>query len=113
MVDEIRTSSGRAFRIGAGEMLVAGKGCCIIYDDYPSGRENERSMNAARIVACVNALAGIPNPAAVKGAVDALREIAEYTGEGGPGTPWREIVRAILATARRALAALDAEGSGE
>ena len=49
--DEVRTSCGRAFRIGSGEMLVAGKGCCIIYDDYPGRPDNERAANARLIAA--------------------------------------------------------------
>lgn len=49
--DEIATTCGRAFRIGAGEMLKAGKGCCIIYDDYHGNPENERKANARLIAA--------------------------------------------------------------
>lgn len=50
--DEVQTYSGRAFRIGAGEMLQSGKGCCIIYDDYPvNPPENERKANARLIAA--------------------------------------------------------------
>ncbi len=49
--DEVRTDCGRAFRIGSGEMLKAGKGCCIIYDDYPGNPENERKANARLIAA--------------------------------------------------------------
>ena len=49
--DEVRTSCGRAFRIGAGEMLKAGNGCCIIYDDYPGNPDNERKANARLIAA--------------------------------------------------------------
>lgn len=57
-LDEVRTSSGRAYRIGTGEMLVAGKGCCIIYDDYPNGnRSNERTANAQLIRASPELLA--------------------------------------------------------
>jgi hypothetical protein len=48
---EVRTQVGRAFRIGAGEMLEAGKGCCIIYDDYPGSPDNERAANARLIAA--------------------------------------------------------------
>lgn len=48
-LNEVRTSCGRAFRIGSGEMLSAGKGCCIIYDDYPGAQDNERSANARLI----------------------------------------------------------------
>lgn len=47
-LDEVQTSCGRAFRIGTGEMLTAGKGCCIIYDDYGGG-ENQRKANARLI----------------------------------------------------------------
>lgn len=50
-VDEVRTSCGRAYRIGAGEMLKADKGCCIIYDDYPVDGDNERAANARLIAA--------------------------------------------------------------
>jgi len=50
-LDEVRTGCGRAFRIGSGEMLKAGKGCCIIYDDYPGNPENERKANACLIAA--------------------------------------------------------------
>ena len=56
-MDEVRTSSGRAFRIGAGEMLQAGKGCCIIYDDYPGNPDSERSANARLISAAPDLLA--------------------------------------------------------
>jgi hypothetical protein len=48
---QVKTSSGRAFRIGKDAMLEPGpKGCCIIYDDYGHGT-NERSANAALIAA--------------------------------------------------------------
>jgi hypothetical protein len=66
---EVRTQCGRAFRIGAGEMLKAGEGACIIYDDYPGNPDNERSANAALIVHAVNSL-----PALVK----ALEAILDY-----------------------------------
>jgi hypothetical protein len=49
-MDEVRTDSGRAFRIGSGEMLKAGKGCCIIYDDH-GHRDNQRKANARLIAA--------------------------------------------------------------
>lgn len=48
--DEVTTSCGRAYRIGSGEMLSAGKGCCIIYDGYGHG-ENARKANARLICA--------------------------------------------------------------
>lgn len=48
---EVRTQVGRAFRIGAGEMLEAGKGCCIVYDDYCGNPDNERAANARLIAA--------------------------------------------------------------
>jgi len=54
-MDEVRTDSGRAFRVGTGEMLRAGKGCCIIYDDHPGAQENERKANA-RLIAAAPAL---------------------------------------------------------
>jgi len=54
LCEMVKTSSGRAYRIGAGEMLTAGVGGCIIYDDYPSVAENERQQNAAFILKAVN-----------------------------------------------------------
>lgn len=56
--EEVRTASGRAFRIGAGDILKPTGGACIIYDDYPSG-PNERSANAALIVRAVNSHAAM------------------------------------------------------
>lgn len=54
-LDEVPTECGRAFRIGSGEMLKAGKGCCIIYDDFRApGTVNQRSANAHLIVTAVN-----------------------------------------------------------
>lgn len=35
--------------------------------------------------------------------LEALEEIAGYTGEGGPGTPWRDIVRDLGTKARTVL----------
>lgn len=64
---EVRTQCGRAFRIGSGEMLEAGKGCCIIYDDYPGNPENERKANAAHIAAA--------NPATVLELIRRFREL--------------------------------------
>ncbi len=55
-LEEVRTDCGRAFRIGSGEMLKAGKGCCIIYDDYPGNPENERKANARLIAAAPDLL---------------------------------------------------------
>jgi hypothetical protein len=49
-LDEVRTQVGRAFRIGSGEMLVAGKGCCIIYDDYPGGDKSKQREANARLI---------------------------------------------------------------
>lgn len=57
--DEVATTCGRAFRIGAGEMLKAGKGCCIIYDDYHGNPENERKANARLIAAAPDLLAAL------------------------------------------------------
>lgn len=52
---EVRTSSGLAYKIGSDEMLDAGKGCCIIYDDYPPSGVSPRRANAELIVTAVNA----------------------------------------------------------
>lgn len=65
--NEVRTQCGRAFRIGSGEMLKAGKGCCIIYDDYPGNPENERKANASYIAAA--------NPATMLALIDRIREL--------------------------------------
>ncbi len=51
VLNEVRTQCGRAFRIGSGEMVEAGKGCCIIYDDYPGDPNNQRAANARLIAA--------------------------------------------------------------
>lgn len=74
-VDEVRTQCGRAFRIGSGEMLSAGKGCCIIYDDYPGNPLNERSANAAFIVRAVNSHDKL---------VEVLKASREYLEGGNP-----------------------------
>jgi hypothetical protein len=44
---------------------------------------DEYNANAARIVACVNALAGL-NPSAIPALVEALRRIADTTCDHGP-----------------------------
>ena len=62
VLDEVRTDSGRAFRIGAGEMLRAGKGCCIIYDDHGHG-DNERKANARLIAAAPELLIALQSAA--------------------------------------------------
>lgn len=68
--DEVRTQVGRAFRIGTSEMLQAGKGCCIIYDDYPSGEKSEqRKANAELITAAPDLY-------------EALKDIMELYGPG-------------------------------
>jgi hypothetical protein len=46
----VLTSCGRAFRLGAGEMLTKGNGACIIYDDYGCG-DNAQKHNAIYIAA--------------------------------------------------------------
>lgn len=51
------------------------------------------------------------NPEAVPLMLEALEDIGEYTGEGGPGTPWRDIVRGIGLKARKALAAAKERGA--
>lgn len=86
-LDEVRTSIGRAFRIGAGEMLQAGKGCCIIYDDYPGNPDNERSANARLIAAAPDLLT------ALKGLRDEC---------SGTPRPW--ILVDLLTTAAEAIA---------
>jgi hypothetical protein len=54
-VVEVKTASGLAYKIGSGEMLEVGKGCCIIYDDYPDARPSPRRKKADLIVTAVNA----------------------------------------------------------
>src|SRR5688572_9800494 len=89
-LDEVRTSSGRAFRIGTGEMLVAGKGCCIIYDDYPSGdKSKQREANARLIAAATDlfdacasvwaALADNPDPLMQEIAAECRAAVAKAT----------------------------------
>lgn len=63
---EVKTQVGRAFRIGAGEMIEKGKGACIIYDDYPCDPDNQRSRNAAHIARC--------NPDNMWAIIDAYRQ---------------------------------------
>jgi hypothetical protein len=57
--------------------------------------------NAARIVACVNACAGI-NPEAVPDMLAALQDALDTTDfEHGPWRPWHDAARAALAKARQ------------
>lgn len=84
---EVRTSCGRAFRIGKGEMIEGGpSGGCIIYDDYGHGK-NERESNA-RLIAAAPEL------------YEALRAIVNY--EANPDfTKWTGVIeRAADALAR-------------
>lgn len=90
-LDEIRTSVGRAFRIGSGEMLVAGKGCCIIYDDYPGGDKSKQHEANARLItaapvlldACASVLAALadnPNPLMQEIVTECRTAFAKATG---------------------------------
>lgn len=87
-MDEVRTDSGRAFRIGSGEMLRAGKGCCIIYDDHGGG-DNERKANARLIVTAPDLLTLLqelidiegPQPGSSAWAVKVQAAIAKATGD--------------------------------
>jgi hypothetical protein len=89
-LDEVRTQVGRAFRIGTGEMLVAGKGCCIIYDDYPGGDKSKQREANARLIAaapdlldaCASvwaALADNPDPLMQEIAAECRAAIAKAT----------------------------------
>lgn len=74
---EVKTSCGRAFRIGAGEMLTSGVGGCIIYDDYPAfPRSNEREANARLIAAAPELLK------ALKALFRSYKELAD-SGDAG------------------------------
>ena len=87
--DEVRTDCGRAFRIGSGEMLTAGKGCCIIYDDYPGNPDNERKANARLIAAAPDLLEALER---------SLNWLASYPGGGAIGV--YDQARAAIAKAR-------------
>lgn len=105
---EVRTQVGRAFRIGAGEMLEAGKGCCIIYDDYCGNPDNERKANARLIAAAPDLLeAGVGLLAAYRAAI----QLAENTALDGvlkhPAS-WASIMEAAIARARG-----EQDGGGE
>ncbi len=91
--DEVRTQCGRAFRIGSGEMLKAGKGCCIIYDDYPGNPENERKANARLIAAAPDMLETL------KLIQDWDENDANPAGYGGLRQHLREAVDAAIAKA--------------
>ncbi len=92
--DEVRTSSGRAFRIGTGEMIKAGKGCCIIYDDFPGNPKNERSANAAFIAASRSAIPALIERVERAEAENArMREALEFYAEPANflnSPPWEE-----------------------
>lgn len=71
-------------------------------DEDPHDREAD--ANARRIVACVNACAGIPDPEkAIPALVEALRKVDKITGSTG-GAP--AMVREFKFHARQALAML-------
>lgn len=63
----------------------------------PSQRQEIRADCERRAALLIDAETGLPE------LVEALEDIGRYQGEGGPGTPWREIVRDVGATARAAL----------
>lgn len=95
--DEVRTSCGRAFRIGAGEMLEPGNGACIVYDDYGHG-ENARAANAAFIALSRTAAPALAQAVLEKDAENGLLawletrrnlELDYQHGEGGEDGVWR------------------------
>lgn len=97
-VDEVRTDVGRAFRIGTGEMLKAGKGCCIIYDDYPGQPDNERKANATFIVEACNSHDYLITQVAELRAV--LQHIRDRPGECPADHPkWLAKIDALLGNA--------------
>lgn len=102
---EVRTSVGRAFRIGSGEMLKAGKGCCIIYDDYPGNPDNERAANARFIVTACNAHDEL---VAALRLIDRILDGAAKTGQA----PRLSELNRIKGTAESALAKLDSAQQG-
>lgn len=100
---EVRTSCGRAFRIGKGEMIEGGpSGGCIIYDDYGHGK-NERESNARLIAAApelYEALAEIELQWLPYSDADLERFARMHPDDGGVVQPhWAEKILA----ARRAL----------
>ena len=98
---EVRTSCGRAFRIGKGEMIEGGpSGGCIIYDDYGHGK-NERESNARLIAAAPELYEAValitPEFVALLRRAESVSAIAEYSDND------REIIakcQAALAKAR-------------
>jgi hypothetical protein len=73
--------------------------CIALMDSRGALAGNEEiKANAARIVACVNACASIPNPAeTIAKMVEALRKIAEY----GEDTVDRRLATGALAGVRK------------
>lgn len=86
-LQEVRTSIGRAFRIGSGDMLTAGPGCCIVYDDYPGNLDNQRAANARLISAAPDLLEALKNLVAI------------YDDEFGIVAPEMDAARAALSKA--------------
>ena len=106
-VSEVRTSCGRAFRIGSGEMLLAGKGCCIIYDDYPGNPDNERAANARLI-------AKAPETAKQRdGLMEALKQIRLWLAEEGCEEPLELADSALRAAGVTDVACSTCHGYGE
>jgi hypothetical protein len=83
--DEVRTSCGRAFRIGNEQQVKLARdekprglpSYAVLYDDYPGHPDNEAKANAAFIVECVNSHASLVEEN------ERLRKALEPFGSGG------------------------------
>ncbi len=76
----------------------------LVLTDNPDFDHDETTFEAAK-KGFVSALRSDRDPAEAENERlrEALKEIGEYTGDGGPNTPWRDIVRSLGETARIAL----------
>lgn len=71
---------------------------CGCFGDIPGGHETAEA-NSERIVDCVNAMAGIQNPAAVRECVDSLTDALEFIQSSGLNGAAQTVARAKSALA--------------